>query len=220
MLAANAGAVAAGTHVTSITLSDTAANVTTYLGTLETIVGQLASFALTDGGTPTQLTITGAQFTGDSGVLGKITSAYHLTVTSALASIAGGLNSNTHVTSAGFSDTAANVSANIDALQTLGSKVSGVTLTDGGTPALAITYTQLINDQTTLNTKISGSFTITVSAVTAANATTAAWQGQRHLSPARGHRRQCARKHQLAGDACHRRHADLGDPHGRRHADA
>jgi hypothetical protein len=175
--AASATTVAANSHVTSITLSDTAANVVANLDALEGVIGLLTSFALTNSGTPT-VSITGTQFVNDIAVVNKITSAYNLAVSNALAAGASALNGNTHVTSASFSDTAANVSANFAALQSLvtSSKLAsgGVTLTDGGTPALSITDAQFTSSTgTTVLADIpGGAYTLALSAVSYANAST------------------------------------------------
>jgi hypothetical protein len=63
-------------------VSDTAANVVKYLAQLQTqaTAGRITSIAFTDSTTPT-LSLTGAQLTADATVLGKITSAYNLSVT-------------------------------------------------------------------------------------------------------------------------------------------
>jgi hypothetical protein len=172
--AVNAATVAAESHVTSVSVSDSSANVVTSLDSLQTVAGEVTlSIALTDGVTPT-LDITGTQFTNDATAIREISSAYHLAVTSVLAANVSTVGANTHVTSITVSDNAANVASNIDALQAQSSKVTTITLTDSGTPTLTITYTQLINDQTTLNMKISGAFGIAVTGVTAANSVTAA----------------------------------------------
>lgn len=170
--AANAATVAAESHVTSVSVSDTAANVASNIDSLQTVASSLAAITLTDGGTPT-LTITGTQFSGDTGALSAITSAYHLTVTGVLAANVATVAANSHVTSITVSDTAANVASNIDALESAASKLATFSLTDSGTPSMTISYTQLINDATALG-KISGTFDITVSGTLAANAATAA----------------------------------------------
>jgi hypothetical protein len=171
--AANAATVAGETYVTSVSVSDSSANVVTNLNSLQTVTSEVTlSIALTDGGTPT-LTITGTQFSNDGGALGDISSAYHLAVTSVLAANASTVGANSHVTSITISDTAADVGTNIAALESLGTKLTSITLTDSGTPVLTLTYTQLIDDATALG-KISGSYDITVTGVTAANAATAA----------------------------------------------
>jgi RTX calcium-binding nonapeptide repeat (4 copies) len=170
--AANAATVAAESHVTSVSVSDTAANVASNLNSLQSVAGSLAVITLTDGGTPT-LNITGTQFSSDSGALGAITSAYHLTVTSVLAANAATVGANSHVTSITISDTAANVASHIDSIESVESKLATFSLTDSGTPTMTISYTQLINDATALGL-ISGTFHIAVSSTLAANAATAA----------------------------------------------
>lgn len=170
VLAANVTTVAANTYVTSISVSDSSTNVVANLGALETVEagGQLTAIALTDGGTPT-LTITGTQFSSDIGAIGKITSSYDLAVTSVLAANASTVGGNSHVTSITISDTAADVAANIGALESLSTKLTSISLTDSGTPTLDITYSQLTGDSTALG-KISGSYNLSVSGVSAANA--------------------------------------------------
>ncbi len=180
--AANATAVAGNTHVTSMTVSDTAANVQTNIAALQALaIGtKLSSIVLTDGATPT-LTLTGTQYAADTNALGKITSAYNLSVTAVTAANATAVAGNTHVTSMTVSDTGANVLTNIAALQTLaiGTKLSSIALTDGTTPTLALTYTQYTADTAALG-KISSAYNLTVSGVAAANAATVA--GNTHVT--------------------------------------
>ncbi|HMA48775.1 MAG TPA: hypothetical protein VKP60_03415, partial [Magnetospirillaceae bacterium] len=68
----------------SLTVSDTAENVATYLDSLQALVaaGQLPSITLTDGGTPT-LQLTAAEETNDAAALRAIVSPYHLVTVSA-----------------------------------------------------------------------------------------------------------------------------------------
>ena len=136
----------------TLAVSDTAANVVANITTLETLAlgGDLTSIILTDTSTPT-LSLTVDQVADNVNALADITSAYHLTV----------------------ADSALDVSADIDALQALSTKLTSITLTDSGTPALTITGTQLTNDATALS-KITSAYNMTVSGVTAANAAIAA----------------------------------------------
>src|SRR5208337_4758665 len=92
-----------------------------------------------DTGTPT-LALTVAQALNDTHALGDITNAsYAIAVT----------------------DTAANVAANIGALNA-DSHVTTLNLTDGGTPALTLTIAQALNDTTAL-AEIASPYTITIS---------------------------------------------------------
>ena len=106
--------------MTTITVSDTGANVLANIAALQTASAKLTSITLTDTTTPT-LAITAVQFTADATALGKITSAYNLTVSGVTAANAATVLSNTHVISITVSDTAANVLTNITALHTAAS---------------------------------------------------------------------------------------------------
>jgi hypothetical protein len=145
---ANSSTVLGGTHVASVAISDTAANVQSGIDGLEALGNDLTTIALTDGGTPT-ITITALQATNDKTAIEDITTAHHLTV----------------------SDTAANVVANLAGLQALGSNLTTIVLTDGGTPTLAITGAQYASDISSIN-KITSAYALTVSGVTASNAGT------------------------------------------------
>jgi hypothetical protein len=74
--------------------------------------------------------------------------------------------------SAPISDTAANVQASLDALQTSHSYISAITLTDGGTPNLTITYTQFTTDTNVIAQIEAGSVTLTVTGVAPGNVAT------------------------------------------------
>ena len=132
-------------HVASVSINDTAANVNAAIDTLQGLGTKLVAIVLTDGGTPT-LSITGAQFTSDATAIAKITSAYSLSVSSVLAANVSTVGANSHVTAIAVVDTGANVAINLAALQTQNAKVTSTTLTDGTTPTLAITATQLSSD--------------------------------------------------------------------------
>ncbi len=180
--AANAVTVAGQAHVTSISVSDTGANVVANIAALETLATgtQLSSITLTDGTTPT-LPLTASQYSADTAALGKIVSAYNLSVSGVAAANASTVGGNTHVTSLTVSDMGTNVVANIAALQTLatGSKLSSITLIDGSTPTLALTAAQYSADTAALG-KIASAYNLSISGVTAANASTVA--GAAHVT--------------------------------------
>ena len=75
-------AATAATATSPVAVSDTAANVMTYLSQLQTqaVAGRITSITFTDATTPT-LALTKTQLTSDATVLGKITSVYNVTVT-------------------------------------------------------------------------------------------------------------------------------------------
>ncbi len=167
--AANAATVGANTHVTAITISDTAADVVANIAALQALSTKLTSITLTDSATP-NLAITSAQLTADATALGKITSAYNLSVSAVLAANASSTASKAHVTALSVSDTAANIVTNLTALQTLATsgKLTVIAVTNSATP-LSITAAQLAADATALG-KITGTYSLAVSGVTAANA--------------------------------------------------
>ncbi len=120
----------------AIAISDTAANVAANFDALNADAN-VTSITLTDNGT---LTLTVAQALDDTSALGEIT------------------NANTAVA---ISDTAANVVANLDALNA-DPYVRAITLTGGGTPTLTITQNQAIDDASAL-AEIQGSYTLVIS---------------------------------------------------------
>ena len=79
------------------------------------------------------------QLINDATALGKIGGTFNITATNVLAANAATAGGKAHVTSVLVVDTGANVATNIGALQTLGTKLTSIALTDGTTPTLAIT---------------------------------------------------------------------------------
>ena len=175
-------AAKAATTTTAVAVSDTSANVLAYLAQLQTqaAAGRIISIAFTDSTTPT-LSLTAAQLTADATVLGKISSAYDLSISGVTALNASTVAGTAHVTLITISDTAANVLANIAALQTLaaGTKLSSITLTNGTTPTLSLTSAQYAADTAALG-KISSAYNLSITGVTAANAPTVA--GNTHVT--------------------------------------
>jgi len=121
----NGGTLAAPTDI-----FDSSANVAQALGTIETIAaaGKLTSIGFTDSGTPI-LTLNSAQFTADATALNHISGNYAI------------------------SDSAADILSNLSTVETLATagKLSGITLTDTGTPTLTVTAAQFAADAAALN---------------------------------------------------------------------
>ena len=123
----------------AIDVVDTAANVDANLDALSTNV-KVTAITLTGDGTPT-LILTSDQAASDDLTLGEITNAtYAITV----------------------SDTAANVGANLDALNA-NSTLTSIALTDSGTPILNLTAAQAADDTTALSKIVNTSYQITIS---------------------------------------------------------
>ena len=108
---------------------------------------QITSVTPTVGTAPT-LVITAAQFTADAGALSKIVSTYNVSVSRVSAANAISVGANAHVTSMTVTDRAANVAANITALQAQvnAGRLTSISLTDAGTPGLSVTAAQLMAD--------------------------------------------------------------------------
>jgi hypothetical protein len=121
-----------------VAVSDTAASVSTALDALDNDA-HLTSIMLTGGGTPT-LSLTSAQALHDTAALGKIgNSSYGVAIT----------------------DTAANVSAGLDALNS-DAHLTSITLTDGGTPTLSLTSAQALGDTTALGKITNAQYSVAI----------------------------------------------------------
>jgi hypothetical protein len=123
----------------AVDISDTAANVAAHLDALASDT-RLGVIALTDAGTPT-LTVSATQLVNDAAVLADIS------------------NPNVVID---VSDTAANVSANIDALAA-DSKVASISLTDSGTPTLSLDAAQALGDTAALAKIADAAYSISLS---------------------------------------------------------
>jgi len=167
----NLAAVLATSHVLPVTLADTANNVATMLGVLQSDAAKISGITLTDGGTPT-LAITAAQLANDAGILAKISGTYNVSVTGqvTVASLLS-ISTNSHVLPLAVADTASNVAANLNTLQVNTAKIIGITLTDSGTPILPVTAIQLANDGNILS-KITSAYSLSVNGVSTANLAT------------------------------------------------
>jgi hypothetical protein len=118
-------------------VTDSSATIASDLGALQSAVsahGDVMSITLTDGtpNTPT-IFIDAATYAADQGAIDSITTAGAVNVTdvaAALAAIASELASDTVVGEVEVDDSAANILANLTALESIGSKLGNVTITD------------------------------------------------------------------------------------------
>jgi hypothetical protein len=176
VVAATAAGIAGQAHVVSVAVRDTAANVVANLTALESLAaaGKLSAIALTATGSPA-LALTAAQYALDGLALGLIRGAYNIGVSGVTAITAAGTAGQPHVLSVAVSDTAANVVANLTALESLAAagKLSAIALTDTGSPTLALTAAQYALDGLALGL-ITGAYNIGVSGVTAITAASTA----------------------------------------------
>ena len=163
--AATAGAAAAmqaNARVAGFGVSDSSANLTANWASL-IAAAKLRSVALANA---TPLALTAAQFAAGTALLGKLTATYTLAIGQVSVSGAAAMQAQSHVASFGVADSAANVAAGLDALNLCG-KLTTIGLSDSG--PLAVAYPRFIADIGVL-AKISGTWAMTVSGVTAAGA--------------------------------------------------
>ena len=165
-----ATAIAADGHVSTVQIADTGANIQARLDDLQDLGAQISGIAQSD---TDALTITASQLTANAGVLTKFGNGKpSLIVTEVAAANVAGLVGNAKITAMRVEDSAYNIAANLDALQTHKAKIDAITQTGPATP-IAITYAQVTSAADALG-KISGSYSLSVSGVAAGDASTLA----------------------------------------------
>ena len=172
--AAESAALTRNKKVVSIDIVDTGVNVVKNLSMLKKLGSELTSIEISDDSTP--VSITAAQWSMNEDVVNKFKTGYKLAVTQVGAAYAqamdipGGV-----VDSISVSDTSSNIAATMDALQA-NTKLVSVTQT-GPTSPMAITADQLANNADLL-TKLTGSYSLAVGGVAAADAKLLATDGK------------------------------------------
>ena len=139
--------LSADTKISSISVSDSAKNISYNLDFLQSLGSKLSSITLT--GAPNTLAITQAQLTNDTATLAKILGDYTLKISSVPATDILTVLNNSHVVSFSIADTASNIATHLDNLQNNASVISRIVLTDSPC-TLTITETQLNRDATAL----------------------------------------------------------------------
>ena len=159
---ATVASTAANTHVSSMTVTDTGANIVANIAALQTNVAKITSISQSDNGTV--LAITAAQSSADNAVLSKISGAINLTVTGTTLADSLYDTTNSHATFTGGAGIDTFNISGIDTITDLGNGgADNLKITSGAsvTASLAATWTASSN---TSNANA-------VSAATAANAT-------------------------------------------------
>ncbi|POZ52151.1 hypothetical protein [Methylovulum psychrotolerans] len=133
-----------------VTINDTAQHIAASLNQLQTLEGQIDGITFTDSGTPT-LAITAKQYTHDSATLAKLSTAYHLSLNGETAAHVAQAAADSHVTAIAVTDTAAHVYAKLNDLASHADKLSGITLTDAGTPTLTLNGLQAAHSMAVLD---------------------------------------------------------------------
>ena len=162
---ATVATTAANTHVSSMTVTDTGANIVANIGTLQNNAAKITS--ITQSNLGTALALTATQLIANSTALSKIIGNYTLTVSGVTGATVASTAANTHVSSMTVTDTGANIASNLDTLQNNIAKITSITQSNIGS-ALAITAPQSSADNALLS-KISGAINLTVTGNTLAN---------------------------------------------------
>jgi len=147
VLASEVSNLAANSHLISMTVTDTAANLASNIDTLQSKASHITAVTVSDG---VNLSITASQFTADSTIIGLIPSTIKFNLSAALASQVATLSANSRVNNIAISDTAANLSSNLDVLQSGYTKISSITQSDSSTP-LTLTASQYSSDSNALS---------------------------------------------------------------------
>lgn len=151
--------ILANKKIATISVVDNSTNIANGLDALQKVASKIKTASIS--GDSDELSITTKQLASNAAIIGKITSGYHLALRGALVADALKYKSDIRLNSVAVVDTSANIAKNIDALNTLGDKLSGVTQS-GKPTALTLTATQINSDATVLN-KISEPYSISVS---------------------------------------------------------
>ena len=164
-----AGSLQGDAKVSSFTVSDNSATVMANLPALAAD-SKITHIGFIDGGTPSIPTSYADYTAYDVSVLSKFTGSYGLVVSGASVSGATALQNDVHVTGFTITDSPANVSAGLNALNS-DSHLTSVALT--GDQHMVITYSQLTTDTSALG-KLAAGYKLAVTGVPVANAATVA----------------------------------------------
>lgn len=166
--------LARDTRVQSLVVSDSAAAISAQLDKLHSLGSQLSSITQTDTGQA--IDITAAQWVNEASTLAKLGTDYKLHIRNATADQVATMVADSHVSAIDVADTANQLIANLDNLQSAITNHSDVSLSirqTGKFTPIALTTTQLTQDADVLN-RIAGNYTLAVSEVAADQATTLA----------------------------------------------
>ncbi len=141
--ATQAASLAQDSRIKSMVVSDTGAQISANLDKLQLVGQQLQNIHQSD---TSNISISMAQYANDAGAIAKLGAASTLQITGATAIQALAIN-DSKVSAIQIADTSANISAKLDALQTLqgGGLLSGITLTGSPQP-LNLKNAQLTSD--------------------------------------------------------------------------
>jgi hypothetical protein len=154
----------ANDHVTSLSISDSSANIAANLDVIQANLSKISS--ITQTGIISPLAISATQLTSDALALAKISGVYSLAVSGIPIAEMNSVLANSYVNSLSIIDTKANFTANLSTLNEKVASISSIILIDSH--ALALTIAQETSAATLLK-KIVGGYTLATNIMSTAN---------------------------------------------------
>lgn len=179
VLAADVTGLATNAHITTMTVRDTGSAVTGQLAALTTLGNKLSTVQQTD--LTHNISLTLSEWQTYAPLLKKFQYGVHANLTGVNATQANSLAADSRIDHVTVSDTAAQVSAKLDALQAMGPDLTGITLTDVDTNPVQLSMQQLSTHSATL-AKITGDYTLFVRNASAVEAETLLGNSYSHVS--------------------------------------
>jgi len=167
-------ALGTNAKVKSIAVIDTTDNIKDHLDALQKVGLRIKSLSQTDAATP--LTVTGSQYASDKSILNKFISSDHLAVLDASAAQVHTLQADHKVISLTVKDTASNLSKNWATLQSMGSSLTSIQVSNQ-TADINLTVAQLSASDALLSKftdDATHTYNLAVTGVSAADATSVA----------------------------------------------
>ena len=162
--AAEAKTLAASATVASVTVADTSASIA---ANFDDLAANTKLTAITQSGATSPFALSATQLATNGALLDKVVGSYSLAVSAVKADDAKALvEGNTKIASIAIDDSAAEIAANIDDLNQLGRRVSGIVQSDAG-EALTLTQAKFAASKATL-ARIAGGYSVNVTEAGAA----------------------------------------------------
>ncbi|MEI7784758.1 MAG: hypothetical protein WCK08_10275 [Betaproteobacteria bacterium] len=154
-------------RVAAISVSGEGGDIVSSLADLSSLGKKLSTIEVSNASTPLELSV--ATWSRHMGTLAKITGGYAINLNGVSADKAQAFSTDARVSTLSVTDSAASISARLDVLHQLGSKLTAIVQSDAGT-ALSVTGLQYATQTTTLN-KLGNDATLAVRKASAAQAT-------------------------------------------------
>jgi hypothetical protein len=150
-------------HVASISVTDTPANIVSALASLSTTDAKLQSISLST--SPSNLTMTAAQWSQYQTVMAKIANSYTVELTDVTADKVAFLAADARVASVKVADTTAHINNNLNALEQNANLISSTTPSEVVPSAMTVTAQQYFSDVDALADIANGNYSLVVNDV-------------------------------------------------------